>query len=64
MKWMLFTVLMPEFLVEKGFNNWMAAKAASLDMAEFAASDGVERDRAHSYFCNMGLRFTCTFVFA
>jgi hypothetical protein len=53
-KWMLFTILMPEFLVGKALNDWMAAKATSIDMAEFVAGDGVEWKRVHCYFCNMG----------
>ena len=53
-KWMLFTILVPEFLVGKAFNDWMAAKATAIDMSELAAKDGVEWEGIHCYFCNMG----------
>lgn len=45
---------MPEFLVGKAFNEWLAAKATAIDMPEFATEDGVQWGKAHCYYSNTG----------
>jgi hypothetical protein len=56
---MIFTVLVPEYLVGKAFSDWLAAVNGVQIMADFMGQyssnrDGIEWDMVHAYMANMG----------
>lgn len=54
-KWMILTVLAPEFLMGMAFHEWRTAKANCNErMSQYADKDGVEWEMIHTYFSNMG----------
>jgi hypothetical protein len=53
-KWMLITVLAPEYLLAKGLSDWQAVDSSITKLQEIAAKDGVPWTRVHSQFANMG----------
>jgi hypothetical protein len=53
-KWMLITVLAPEYLLAKGLSDWQAVDSSITELQEIAAKDGVPWTRVHSQFANMG----------
>jgi hypothetical protein len=53
-KWMLFTVLAPEFLLAKSITDLEAVDSSITQLQELAAQDGVPWTRVHSLFANMG----------
>ncbi|KAE8442967.1 hypothetical protein EG329_002505 [Mollisiaceae sp. DMI_Dod_QoI] len=52
-KWMVFTMIVPEYLVGKAFGEWLGAKRGVPEMV-FNADDGIEWGKIHSYIANMG----------
>jgi hypothetical protein len=55
-KWMILTLVLPEFLVGFAIQDWMMAWRSSKDkvMKELAASDGREWTIVHAFYANMG----------
>jgi hypothetical protein len=53
-KWMLFTVLAPEFLLAKSLADLRVVDSTIAKLRKFAAEDGVPWTRVHSQFANMG----------
>ena len=54
-KWMIISILMPEVLVAKAWDEYSAARDSSKDeLALLAKDDGTEWELIHSYFANMG----------
>jgi hypothetical protein len=53
-KWMLITVLAPEYLLAKGLADRKAVDISITELREIAAKDGVPWTRVHSHFANMG----------
>lgn len=53
-KWMLITVIAPEFILAKAWLDLLAAQRNCKEMKPFAAEDGVEWTKAHAYYANMG----------
>ncbi|KAI9786968.1 MAG: hypothetical protein M1839_005199 [Geoglossum umbratile] len=54
LKWMLIAILVPEFLVGKGINDWLAAKDGVSIIQKYATEDAVEWEIIHGYLCDMG----------
>lgn len=54
LKWMLLTLLLPEFLLGKGFQDRILAGRSQRKMQSFAETDGVEWTLTHSFYANMG----------
>jgi hypothetical protein len=53
-KWMIVTLIVPEFLVGRAFQDWMMAKKSFSQMKEFAEKDDVKWTLTHAYYANMG----------
>lgn len=53
-KWMLVTLIVPEFLVGRAFQDWMMAKKSLSQMKDFAEEDDVKWTLTHAYYANMG----------
>ncbi|CZR67162.1 uncharacterized protein PAC_17061 [Phialocephala subalpina] len=53
-KWMIFTMLVPEYLVGKAFGEKLAAKSGVQVMEDNARKAGVGWDEIHAYMANMG----------
>lgn len=48
-KWMLVTLIVPEFLVGRAFQDWIMAKKSFSQMKGFAEKDNVEWTLTHAY---------------
>lgn len=53
-KWMLITLIVPEFLVGRAFQDFMMARKSEHQMKEFDETNHVKWTRTHSYYANMG----------
>jgi hypothetical protein len=53
-KWMIFTVLAPEYLVGKALNDWLSARWEFEDFANIARVEGTEWETVHGYYANLG----------
>ncbi|MCJ1479133.1 hypothetical protein MMC13_007817 [Lambiella insularis] len=53
-KWMIFTLLVPEFLVGKGLHDLQHARKLHKDLKALADKDRVEWTLAHAYYVIMG----------
>jgi hypothetical protein len=53
-KWMIVTLMVPEFLVGRAIQDYMMAKKSRHDMRKFAQADRVEWTWTHAYYANMG----------
>ena len=57
---MIFTVLIPEYLVGKAFSDWLAAKSGveimkvCIEEAIAEGIEGIEWEMVHAYMANMG----------
>jgi hypothetical protein len=54
LKWMLATMLAPEYILGKACADLVAAVIARKEMQDFAREDGVEWGLGHCFFANMG----------
>ena len=54
MKWLLFTLVGPEFILGKAYSEWSSVKKLDPQYKEFADIDGVEWSSAHTFLANMG----------
>lgn len=53
-KWMLVTLIVPEFLVGRAFQDFIMARKSCHQMKEFAERDGIQWTLTHAYYANMG----------
>jgi hypothetical protein len=53
-KWLLVTLIFPEFLVGRALQDWILAKEASHDPELKALIDGTEWTVVHAFYANMG----------
>ncbi|KAH8591595.1 hypothetical protein B0O99DRAFT_690409 [Bisporella sp. PMI_857] len=53
-KWMLSTLVMPELIAAKAFQDWHMSRKSYREMQLFAAQDKVEWTLIHSYYANIG----------
>jgi hypothetical protein len=53
-KWMLITLLVPEFLVGKALQDWAVARQTCKEMQDFATEGSVIRTMMHSFYVNIG----------
>jgi hypothetical protein len=53
-KWILVTLIVPEFLVGRAIQDWMMAKKSRRQMRKFTRQDGVKWTWTHAYYANMG----------
>lgn len=53
-KWMILTVLVPEYIMEKAFGEWCAAVNGSHQMSRALKGTGLEWGMVHAYMANMG----------
>jgi hypothetical protein len=53
-KWMLVTLVAPEFLVGKAFQDFMMARKSRDQMRKFVETDCVRWTLTHAYYANMG----------
>jgi hypothetical protein len=53
-KWMLVTLIVPEFLVGRAFQDFMMTKKSCREMRRLAEKDGVKWTLTHAYYANMG----------
>jgi hypothetical protein len=53
-KWMLFTMIAPEFVIGKACGDLMQAKEDLQELLKFAEDDHVPWTLAHTYYANMG----------
>jgi len=52
-KWEVFAILVPEYLVGKALNDWLAARGLSRTMPE--KTRGIpKRETIHGYYANIG----------
>jgi hypothetical protein len=56
LKWMIITLVLPEFLVGRAVQDWMLAWRYAKDrgLREFAVQDGQEWTIVHAFYANMG----------
>ncbi|MCJ1379284.1 hypothetical protein MMC17_002385 [Xylographa soralifera] len=54
LKWMIGTMIAPEYILGKALGDLMRARRSKLDMEGFAHSDGVEWGLMHGFYANMG----------
>ena len=52
-KWMLITLIVPEFLVGRAFQDFMMARKSEHQMKEFDETNHVKWTRTHFYYANM-----------
>ncbi|KAK8035791.1 hypothetical protein PG991_001864 [Apiospora marii] len=60
-KWMLFTLLAPEFALGKAFSDFLSVRCLKSGFEAFSKTDGVPWSAAHTHFANMG-GFTINFA--
>ncbi|KUJ07171.1 uncharacterized protein LY89DRAFT_660914 [Mollisia scopiformis] len=53
-KWMIFTILVPEYLVGKAFGEWLAAKEGVSYVKRWYPENVIEWETVHVYMANMG----------
>ncbi|KAK8083840.1 hypothetical protein PG996_002621 [Apiospora saccharicola] len=53
-KWMLFTLLAPEYALGKAFSDFHLVRCLKPQFEELSRSDGVPWSAAHTHFANMG----------
>ncbi|EPE32599.1 hypothetical protein GLAREA_07733 [Glarea lozoyensis ATCC 20868] len=53
-KWMVITLIAPEFLAGKAFQDFMMARKSRNQMRKFVGTDCVSWSLAHAYYANMG----------
>ena len=53
-KWMLITLVAPEFLVGRAFQDFMMARKSRDEMRKFFETDRVRWTLTHAYYANMG----------
>jgi hypothetical protein len=53
-KWMLATMIAPEYILGKALADLYAAVRSMREMGEYARADGVEWELTHGFFANMG----------
>ena len=54
-KWMVLTVLVPEYLMGKAFSDWSVSKDTCNQLkSAYGDEDGVEWEMIHTHFANMG----------
>ena len=53
-KWMLITLLVPEFLVGKALQDWVVARQTCKEMQDFATEGSVIWTMMHSFYVNIG----------
>jgi hypothetical protein len=53
-KWMLATMIAPEYILGKALADLQAAVTSRREMKEYARADGVEWELTHGFFANMG----------
>jgi hypothetical protein len=54
LKWMLFTMLAPEFILGKAIGDFVAVWKLRNKMEKYAVTDNVEWGLSHGFFANMG----------
>ncbi|MCJ1320453.1 hypothetical protein MMC15_005792 [Xylographa vitiligo] len=54
LKWMIGTMIAPEYILGKALGDLMRARRSKLSMEAFAHSDGVEWGLMHGFYANMG----------
>lgn len=54
LKWMILTLIIPEFFVGKALQDFMRARKYWREMQEFARVDGVNWTITHSFYADMG----------
>ncbi|ORY06213.1 hypothetical protein BCR34DRAFT_490279 [Clohesyomyces aquaticus] len=54
MKWMALTIVLPELLLGKAYQEYIMANRSRDKMRQFAQDDGVEWTKMHGFYANMG----------
>lgn len=54
LKWMLVTLIFPEYTLGKAYNDFCSVKVHTPDLEDLAREDGVRWSKAHTFLANMG----------